>query len=425
MSKTRVWIVLSVAMLSTLTVYGEDSVDNWPTWRGIDCTGISRDGDPPIQWSETKNIKWKVELTGDPSNSTPIVWNEKIIFQTAVKDDKNASADLYQFNLVCLDRETGNPLWEKTVTQAVPHQGHHRDHGFTSFSPVTDGHYVWAYFGSRGIYCYDLNGNKIWEKNMPKMDAQFGEGGAPALAGDALIAVADHKGDSVIYAFNKHTGDVIWEKARDEDEITYSTPLPVEVNGKLQVVVNSWNKIISYDAQTGDVIWECGGPQRNAIHSPVIGDGVIYCATQVDTHIMQALKLNLTGDLSQSGGILWQNKNAGTPDIPSLLLYKNRLYSFWEFNEEISCYNPANGQPYFEKQQLDEMRKIYASPVAAADRIYCTGRNGVTYVLKASDQFEVLAVNKLDDPIDCSPVIVGEELYLKSKKHLYCIVESH
>ena len=403
MKNKTVWIVIIVLMISTAIVSGYEAAYNWPTWRGVDCKGISSDGNPPIQWSETENIKWKVELTGDHSNSTPIVWDNKIVFQTAVK---NASTDLYRFNLICLDRETGSRLWEKTVTQAVPHQGHHRDHGFTSFSPVTDGHYIWAYFGSRGVYCYDMDGNKVWEKKMPKLNAQFGEGGAPALAGEALIAVADHKGDSVIYAFNKQTGDVIWEKSRDEDEITYSTPLPVDVNDKLQVVVNSWNKITSYDAQTGDVIWECGGPQRNAIHSPVIGDGVIYCATQIDTHTLQALKLNQTGDLAESDGILWQNENAATPDIPSLLLYQNRLYSFSEFNEEISCYNPANGQPYFEKQRLTEMRKIYASPVAVADRIYCTGRNGVSYVLKAADRFEVLAVNKLDDPIDCSPVIV-------------------
>lgn len=440
MRKMSALIIFSVLILSTVSVYGDDSVGNWPTWRGIDCMGISPDGDPPIKWSESENIKWKVPLTGDNSNSTPIVWGDKLIFQSAVKTEKigkrtkaakpsgrlsgPAPKTLYKFNLVCVDRKTGKTQWEKTVVEMMPHQGHHVDHGFASFSPVTDGKYIWANYGSRGVYCYDMNGERIWGKKKPEMNSPFGEGGSIAIAGKAVIVVADQVDGSKIYAYNKKTGDILWEKKRDEPEITYATPLPVEVNGKDQVIVNAWNKICSYDPNNGDVIWECGGPQRNGIYSPVVKDGVVYCVTQVDTHTMQAIKLGKTGDITGTDAIVWQNKNAGTPDIPSLLLYKNRLYSFSGFEEKISCYNPATGKAYFEKQRLNEMNKVYASPVATAGRIYCVGRNGVSYVLKASDKLEVLSINKLDDEIDCSPVVVGKELYLKGKKYLYCIAES-
>ncbi len=431
---------MCVIMLSLMLLGGRGIAGNWPTWRGPECMGISPDGDPPIEWSETENIKWKAAVRGDKSDSTPIAWGDMLIYQSAEKTGKSGPQkvtskpdrfsgpvprNIYKFNLVCVDRQTGKTMWEQTAVEAQPHQGHHPDHGFASYCPVTDGKHIWANFGSRGVYCYDMSGEKLWGVELSQLNAKFGEGGSTAIAGDALIVVADSAaGNSSIYAFDKVTGDVLWHKGRSEKEVTYATPLPVKINGRQQVIVNSWDKIMSYDVKTGDIVWECGGPQRNGIYTPVTDGDVLYCVTQVNTHIMQAIRLDRTGDLLETDAILWQNVNAATPDIASLLLYKDRLYSFAVFNEELSCYNISTGKPYFEKQKLAEMKKIYASPVAASGRIYCTGRNGVTYVLKAAEEFEVLAINKLDDGIDCSPVIVDNELYLKGKKYIYCIAEN-
>ena len=444
MNKKTTLAILTCLFLSAVSAYAQTNPDFWQTWRGPDCTGVSPNGNPPVKWSETENIRWKVALTGDNSNSTPIVWDDKIIFQTAVKTDKtgqpettsqenqagqvrqrmgiSSPTNFYKFNLVCLNRKTGETLWEQTVTEALPHQGHHPDHGFASFSPVTDGKYIWATFGSRGVYCCDMNGKKIWSKELPKLTTMFGEGGSPAIAGDALIVVADHQADSAIFAFDKNTGDILWEKPRDEDT-THATPIPAEVDGKLQVIVSAPNKIRSYDVKNGDVIWECGGMTQNVIPSPVLGNGVIYCTSGFRGSSLMAIKLGRTGDITGSDAILWEVKEA-TPYVPSPLLYKDRIYVFSVNDEIVSCYNADTGRSNFVKQKLEEMKGVYASPVGAAERIYCVGRNGVTYVLKASDELEVLAVNKLDDPIDCSPVIAGSELYLKGKKHLYCIAES-
>ena len=287
-------IILSlciVIMLATgVGAYGESGEDFWPTWRGPNMQGISTKGNPPLKWSESENIKWKIKLPGDESSSSPIVWKDRIFFQVAIKTDVKGKAEVdtaatpqaggghpggtrgdegrsgrsgrrgsggrggmgrfgmsapknvYKFDLVCADRNTGKILWQKTACQAMPQQGHHRDHGFASFSPVTDGKLIWAGFGSRGIHCFDFDGNKLWSKELPKMKTMFGEGSSPMLAGDAVIAVTDHQGDSFICAFEKKTGNILWKKQRNE-ATSYATPLPIMVDGKLQVITSATNSV--------------------------------------------------------------------------------------------------------------------------------------------------------------------------------------
>jgi outer membrane protein assembly factor BamB len=463
--------------------YRASAGDNWPTWRGPDITGISPDGNPPSEWSETNNIKWKVKLEGDGSNSSPVIWGDKILFQTAVdtkiKDDTPTPAPApmsrpggrggppgggrpgggergrrggrpggggpggrpgggrrpggfggskpttqYRFNLLCMDRKTGNLLWEKTVCQVKPHQGHQRDHGFSSFSPVTDGELVWAAYGSRGIYCYDVNGKKIWSKELPMMTTMFGEGGSPTLAGNAVIVLSDQQGESFIFAFDKKTGELLWKQTRDEPT-SYATPMPVTVDGRLQVIVSATNFIRSYDVKTGDVIWQCSGQTRNVIPTPVIGVGMVFCTSGFRGNALQAIKLGGTGDLSNSDSVVWQVNEPTTPYVPSPLLYDGRIYVCKSNSEVISCYNAKTGEPHFVEQKMDEMKGVYASPTAAGGRIYFVGRNGVSYVLKPSDKFEVLAVNTLDDKFDCSPAFAGDEMYLKGKQNLYCVAASN
>ncbi|MBL7214536.1 MAG: PQQ-like beta-propeller repeat protein [Phycisphaerae bacterium] len=420
----------------------------WPTWRGPDMMGISADGNPPLTWSESENVKWKVKLNGDGSDGSPIVWENKIIFQSAIKTDKQpedaptaveeesnsgqgrrgrggggaAPTNIYQFNLVCLDRNTGKTLWEKVVCEGKPHQGHHETHGFASFSPVTDGEHIWACFGSRGMFCYDMDGNQIWKQDLGKMTTRFGEGTSPALAGDAVIVTADHEGDSAIYAFDKKTGETLWKKERDEGT-SYASPFVVEGYGPLQIVASATGKVRSYDVKTGEVLWECGGQTRNVIPTPVMGFDMVYCTSGFRGSMLQAIKLGQTGDLTGTNAIAWEVKEA-TPYVPSPLLYGEQIYVLSVNKAIVSCYNAKTGEPYYTKQEMPEIKDVYASPIGAAGRVYFVGRNGVTYVLKNSENFEVLAVNKLDDGIDCSPAIIGDEMYLKSKQYLYCLKAS-
>ena len=427
-------------------VFADSAEDYWPAWRGPNCTGVSPKGNPPLKWSETENVKWKIKLTGDASNGSPIIWKDKIFFQTAIKTnvqgkpDTQVAADggrgrrgpggspptnIYKFNLVCLDRNSGKQLWEKTVREVLPHQGHHANHGFASFSPVTNGKFVWANFGSRGVHSLDLDGNLKWSKDLGSMNTVmgFGEGGSLAVAGDAVIVVRDHEGDSCVVALNKETGEIIWKKERDEPT-SWATPLAVEVNGKIQVIVSATNLIRSYDLKTGDIVWQCAGQTRNVIPSPVAGFGMVYCTSGYRGSSLQAIELGRTGDLSDTDAVKWHVKEA-TPYVPSPLLYGDKIYVCSVNQPVISCYNAKSGKAYFLKERLPDINEIYASAAGAAGRVYFIGRNGITCVLKHSDKFEILAINKLNDKVDCSPAFADNDMYIKGKENLYCLSNSN
>jgi outer membrane protein assembly factor BamB len=469
-------LCILIAILSSSLLYADDS---WSNWRGPEFNGVAPNCNPPIVWSETQNIKWKVKLSGDGSNGSPIVWKDKIFFQTAVKTDKvvkpaaaAASAsksisqplitaaemapspvqggqqtppppagspqgqrprsprdnkpptNIYQFNLVCMDRATGSVLWEKTACEALPHQAHHPDHGFASFTPVTDGKFIWASFGSQGMYCFDFDGKRVWKQDMHKMKTMFGEAGSPALAGDAVIVMADSDSESWIYAFNKTTGDLLWKKQRDE-KASYATPVVVQVDGKLQILTGA-SKVRSYDAKTGNLITECGGAIQNGIPTPVVAFDRVFCASgSRGTGMLQAIKLYKEPTApADANSVIWQTKDI-VPHVPSPLLYGRRLYVFSVNPSRLSCFDAVSGKPHFDKQPLEQFKdkNAYASPVGAADKVYMVGRNGVTYVLKNADTFEVLSANPLDDVIDATPAMVDNEIILKGKQYIYCVAE--
>lgn len=461
MKRLAVLTVVVVLLMVSVSIdaRGASGGDNWPAWRGPDATGAARNGNPPITWSETESVKWKVKVPGD-SLSSPIIWADKIFYLTAIETDKkvepatdaNKPQDqppagqtspeqsrgsgrggmmskpptaVYKFDMICMDRKTGNILWQKTACQEVPHEGHHPQNGsFAAYSPVSDGKYIWAGFGSRGVYCYDMDGNLKWSRdlgNKMKMRMSFGEGSSPALAGVALIVVMDNEGDSFIYALNKETGETIWQKTRDE-KTSWATPLVMEVNGKMQVVTSATKFIRCYDVKTGDIIWQCSGQTENVIPTPVSGFGKVFCTSGYRRSSLQAIELGHTGDLSDSNAISW-NVKKGTPYVPSPLLFGDKIYVCSVNKAVISCYQATTGKAYFVEQPLEGMGEIYASPVGVADRAYFVGRDGITKVIKKSNEFQVLATNKLDDKFDASPAIAGNELFLKGKVNIYCITK--
>ena len=412
--------------------FGADRADNWPTWRGPDASGAAAKGNPPVTWSETENVKWKVKLPGLGS-STPIIWEDKIFFQAAVAVDKSGKAltgqgsrdqeALHQFTVVCMDRGTGNVLWQKTARQEVPHEGHHGDHGFASHSPVTDGQRLWVNYGSRGVYCYDLNGKQIWGADLGTMRTRngFGEGTSPAIAGNAVIVLMDGESGSRVVALDKNTGKEMWQKDRDE-VTTWATPLAVEVNGKMQAITCATNRIRSYDAHTGAIVWECDGLTTNVIPSPVTGFGKAFCTSGFRGNSLKAIDLGHTGDLSGTDAIEWE-VDTGTPYVPSPLLLGDKIYVLSGNKAIVSCYQAQSGKANFVKQRITGMRGVYASPVGVGDRAYFVGRDGKSVVIKRSETLEILATNALDDEIDASPAIVGDELFLKGKQYLYCLAQ--
>jgi outer membrane protein assembly factor BamB len=447
--------ILSAFNPATAAVATAEALRYWPQWRGPLANGVAPEADPPLEWSETKNVKWKVKIPGEGS-STPAIWGDRIFVLTAVATGKRAEAtpaeagasapadppsgkqprprgpggprrsekpaEEYQFLVLCLDRATGQTLWQKVARQEVPHEGHQPNNTFASASPVTDGQRVFAFFGSRGLYCYDREGNLKWSRDFGRMQTRngFGEGASPALHGDTLVVNWDDETDNdFIVALDRHTGRELWKTPRDEDT-TWSTPLMVEYGGKVQVIVNATRKVRSYDLATGRELWSCAGQTANAIPSPVADADTVYVTSGFRGSALFAIALGRGGDLTGTEAVRWRH-DRDTPYVPSPLLVDDLLYVVKVNSGILSCFDKKTGQPHYEAERLDGLREIYASPVAAKDRVYVLGRDGVCLVLKKSPKLEMLATNKLDDRTDASMALAGRELFVRGREYLYCI----
>lgn len=330
---------------------------------------------------------------------------------------------LHQYVVLCLDRHTGDELWRKIAIEKIPHQGHHGDNDFASSSPTTDGKQLYAWFGSAGLFCFDLDGNLQWQRDLGEVKTRlsFGEGSSPVVHGDRLILVRDNEDQSKIHVFDTKTGATIWEAERNESS-AWATPLVVEQSGMTQVITNGKNRIRSYDLKDGRLIWECGGQVSNVTPSPVVLDDTVYCMSGYRGSALQAIPLSAAGDITETGTILWA-KSRGTPYVPSPLLFDGKLY-FNQSNQGIlSCLDAITGQAIFSQTRLPDIRQLYSSPVASGNRIYVTGRGGTTLVLKRGPKFEVLATNKLDDEVNSSLALVGDEIFIRGRNFVYCIAE--
>ena len=411
---------------------------NWHQWRGPEANGVSRTAKPPLEWSEDRNIKWKVAINGQ-GNASPIVWNDKVFILTAINTGRVDPSlpkpedqpkrvfgikhpnTYYKFEVLCLDRQTGEELWRQTATELVPHEGTHHDADFASSSPTTDGERLYCWFGSAGMYCYDLDGKKLWQRDLGKayVGASLGEGCSPVVHKGRVVIVRDHARQSSIEVLDARTGETVWKENRDEPN-AWATPRIVEHRGKTQVITAASNWIRSYDLDSGDTIWQCSGLTGNVTPSPIVDGDVVYCMSGYEGYSLLALPLDAEGDISKSDTIIW-SKDRGTPYIPSPVLYDGKLY-FTQSNQSIlTAVDSRTGETILERSRIPGLSNIYSSPVGADDRVYFTGRNGTTVVLSREDDLKVLATNKLDDEFNASPAIAGPHLFLRGRKSLYCL----
>ena len=407
----------------------------WPQWRGPYATGVSKYADPPIEWSETKNVRWKVEIPGRGSAS-PVVWGDRVFVLSAVPVGPTGAAahaprgglrprDRYRFIVVAIDRRTGRVLWERTAREQQPHEATHQDNGtYASSSAITDGQHVFAWFESQGMYVYDMDGTLIWSKDLGDkiMRNHFGEGSTPVLHGQRLVIVWDHQGQSFIVALDALTGNELWRVNRQEID-TWATPLVVEVGGRAQVIASGMNRVRGYDLESGAVVWECKGTTMNPIPSPVADDGMVFVTSGFQGNNLKAIRLaDAKGDITGSSAIVW-TLDRNTPYVPSPLLYDGILYLLKTNSGILSAFDAGTGKPHYLLQRLDGLPEVFSSPVGARGRVYFTGRDGVTLAIRNSSTFEVLAKNRLDDGFDASPALVDKEIYLRGYQHLYNIAE--
>ena len=418
--------------------------ENWPQWRGPENSGSSLIADPPVHWGLDRNLRWKVEIPGKGS-STPIVWEDRVFILTAIPTEReqeepdsqangDANANLqfgtgpkptnyFQYVVLCYDRASGAEKWRRVAIEAVPHEAGHLTNTYASSSPVTDGRRLFVSFGSRGIYCFDLDGNQLWQQNLGQMETrrEFGEAASPALHGETLVVPWDHEGQSFIAALDANTGQILWKTDRDEPS-TWATPLIVEHEGRQQVITNG-TIVRSYDLQTGELIWSCGGQVSNPIPCPMRQDGVVYCMTGYRGNAVYAISLDAKGDVTDTDRVVWSREDAA-PYVSSAALYQGRIYLTKSRSGILSILDAKTGQAIVDQHRLNGLDTLYASLVAAAGRVYLSSREGTTVVLRAADKVDVIATNELGETIDASPAIVDNQMFIRGAKHLFCIEES-
>jgi outer membrane protein assembly factor BamB len=411
------------------------TAEHWPQWRGPYATGVSKSATPAIEWSETKHVKWKVEIPGRGSAS-PIVWGDRLFLLTAVPASATGDAvhaplggaqirPVHKFLVLAIDRHTGKVVWERTAKEEAPHEASHPENGtWASSSAITDGEHVIASFESRGLFAYDMQGSPIWQKDLgdKHMRNTFGEGSTPALYRNRLVVVWDHQGESFVVTLDKRTGNEIWRQKREEID-SWATPLIVEQAGRAQVVTSGMNKVRSYDLETGELIWQTAGLTMNPIPSPVAGDGFVYLTSGFRGNSLKAIRLaGAKGDITGTDAVVW-TLDRDTPYVPSPLLYDGIIYFLKTNTGLLSAYDAKSGKPHFQLQRLGAAPEVFASPVGAAGRVYIPSRDGTTVVLRHGPAFEVLAQNTLADGFDASPALVGGDMYLRGYKYLYCIAD--
>jgi outer membrane protein assembly factor BamB len=409
----------------------------WAQWRGPLATGVSPTANPPVEWSETRNVRWKVEIPGRGSSS-PVVWDDRVFVMTAVPvgvagDAQHAPRGsvtprgVHRFVLMALDRATGQVVWERVAREQEPHEQAHVDNGtWASASPVTDGERVYAHFESFGLYAYDLDGTLLWETDLgdKQMRNQFGEGSTPALYGDTLVVVWDQiGGPSFVAALDARDGRELWRAGRDEID-TWATPLVVEVNGRPQAIVPAMERVRSYDLETGEVVWESDGLTMNAIPSPVYHDGLVILMSGFRGNDLKAVRVaDARGNIDGTDALVW-TFDRDTPYVPSPVLTDGILYFLKSNSGILSAFDASTGVPHYQNQRLEHVPNVFASPVAAGGRVYVPGREGTTAVIRSGPRFEVLATNTLDDGFDASPALVDGEIFLRGYRYLYAIAES-
>ncbi len=423
-------VLLALASFSPVEIAAAES--GWPQWRGPLANGVAPQASPPLTWSETENVRWKATIPGR-GHGSPVVWGDRVYVLTAVPSGSLSAASgseasgragvapdgPLEWTVLAYDRATGEVAWRRVAREAEPHEGTHPDGSWASASPATDGEVLVAYFGSQGLYVYDPAGELLWSNDLGDMTTRrgFGEGSTPLLAGETLVVNWDHEGDSFIVAFDKRTGRELWRRERDE-VTSWATPIAIEVDGQAQVVVNATGRVRSYELETGEVLWEVGGQTVNVIPTPIFGHGLVYATSGFRGSALKAIRPGAAGPTT----VAW-SYDRDTPYVPSPLLHGDQLY-FLKVNSGIlTSLDAESGEPHYGPVRLPGIDGVYASPVAAGERIYVVGRNGHSVVLRHGKEFEVLAENVLDEEFSASPAIAGDEIFLRGSSSLYCVAE--
>ncbi len=406
----------ALSALALLLTTGVAAAEDWPGWRGPRGDGTVTDKGYALTWSATDNVKWKFALPGS-GHSSPVISKGKVFVTGCVESEKARV-------LYCADRKTGKLLWEK-ASVVGDLEKKHSENSWASSTPAADGERVYITFLDKPklrVFCYDYEGNQVWTKSPGEFHSVHGFCSPPILYKDLLIVNADQDAPSgqkaYIVAFDKKTGEERWRIDRPNKLRSYCPPVVVDAAGKKQMVLTGSKCVTSYDPDTGKQLWIIDGPTEQFVSSMVLHDGVLLLTAGFPVYWVMAIDPSGTGDVTKTH-VLWKKKNEGGY-VPSPVAHAGKLFLV-DDKGLSSCWDVKAGKQFWQEQL--SRAKHHASAVAADGRIYLTSDEGVTFVLKAGDQYELLAKNPLGEKVYSSPAFSDGDIFIRGAKHLWCIGE--
>jgi len=447
MIKSSSLIMTLFYSIISISLFAQTESTNWPQFRGASARGIAENSSPPVTWDLEKgeNINWKTVVPG-LGFSTPVIWENKIFLTTAISglEDPEMKVGLYgdidpvedetihTFKVLCYNKNNGELLWEQTSCTGVPKVKRHPKSTHANPTIATNGKVVIAFFGSEGLYCYDLDGKLIWKKDLGLLDsgffmvpeAQWGFASSPVIYRDRVIVQCDVQKNSFIAALDINSGQEIWRTSRDEVP-TWSTPAVHTFEGKTQIIVNGYKHIGGYDFDSGKEIWKMSGGGDIPVPTPVIAHDLIFInSAHGKLSPIYAIKPSAKGDISlaedatSNENIVWSIKKGGAY-MQSPLVYGDYLYNL-RGNGSLKCFEAKTGKEVY-KESLKA--PFSASAVAAGNKIYCSSERGKIFVVKAGKDFKLLAENDMLDICMATPAISGDTIYFRTQSYLIAIAD--
>jgi outer membrane protein assembly factor BamB len=381
----------------------------WPRWRGPSGQGLVSDTGYPDTWSATQNVLWKTPVPGR-GNSSPIVWADRIFLTTAYDGGRRLSLIAYQ-------RSSGARVWETFVPDGRT-QSAHTKNGHASATPATDGERIYAYFGSRGLMAFDMNGRVVWRQDLGQIDAYHGTAGSPLLYKDRIIIYQDHYNGSFIAAFDTRTGRELWRTSR-EASVGWGAPIAIRVGDHDEIIVNGQSAVQAYAPEDGRELWRCRGTTYEVIPTPVVGYGMVFCSSGRAGPTL-AIRPGGQNDVTRSH-LVWTNPR-GSPFVPSPILYGEYLYMVNDMASIVTNMEATSGKTMWQGRLGVATREGFsASPVAVDGKVFFTNDDGETFVLRAGPTFELLHVNRIGERTLASPALVGGGWYIRTDGNLIAI----
>ena len=434
-------IVLTVLLVAVGFLASQASAGNWPQWRGPDGSGISNEKNLPLEWSPSRNIKWKTPIEGR-SHSSPIVWGNRVFLTTAIEGpvvpgakavkhmdgdreflhpDSIGADHKHTFKVLCLDRDSGKLLWQATAWEGTPYDNRHRKGSYAASTPATDGRLVYAFFGTEGLYAYDFKGKLAWKAPLGNLGTVgMGTGTSPILFDDFVIVQCDEENgaSSFIVALDKKTGKEVWKTPR-KVQVSWATPILVRGATRTELITSGTEFVISYDPATGKELWRHKGVESNAIPSPVANSEMVFLSAGFPAKIAMAIRLGGSGDLTGTPNVLWTYAK-GTAYVPSPILYGDYLYLTTD-RGVLTCIAAKTGEVKYEGGRIPIPATFTASPVAFDGKILMTSEDGDTFIVKSGPKHEILGTNSVGEPVYASPAIADGRIFIRGEKNLYCI----